>query len=180
MKILSTLSTIAVLTVILLLIYAAVQQTYRTSANDPQIQIARDIAMFLKEQKPIEHIFPVDSIDISKSPGVFAVLYDSNSKPVKSSGFINGMIPQLPAGVFDFVKSHKEDMVTWQPQPGIRMAMVVVAVQSPNVSFVAVGRSLNEVEVREGNLLTMVIISWLLCVGIIIIHAFIQWKFKRK
>jgi hypothetical protein len=180
MKILSTLSTIAVVTVILLLIYAAVQQTYRTGANDPQIQMARDIAVSLKEQKSIEHIFPVDSVDISRSLGVFAVMYDSNSRPVKSSGFINGNIPQLPAGVFDFVRSHGADMITWQPQPGIRMAMVAAAVQSPNVSFVAVGRSLNEVEVRESNLLLMVIISWLISIGIIIIHAFIQVRFKKK
>ena len=180
MKILSTLSTIAVVTVILLLIYAAVQQTYRTGANDPQIQMARDIAASLKEKRSSEHIFPADSIDIAKSLGVFAVLYDSNSRPIKSSGFINGKIPQLPAGIFDFVKSHGEDMITWQPQPGIRMAMVVAAVLSPNVSFVAVGRSLNEVEIRESNLLSMVIISWLICIGIIIINAFIQWRFKRK
>jgi len=181
MKILSTLSTIAVITVILLLIYAAVQQTYRTSGNDPQIQMTRDIAVSLKEQKSIEHIFPVDSVDISKSLGVFAVLYDSNSRPIKSSGFINGKIPQLPAGVFDFVKSHGEDMITWQPQPGIRIAMVAAAVQSSGVSFVAVGRSLNEVEVREGNLLSMVTISWLICVGIIVINMVAQiWRSKMK
>ncbi len=181
MKILSTLSTIAVITVILLLIYAAVQQTYRRSGNDPQIQMTRDIAVSLKEQKSIEHIFPVDSVDISKSLGVFAVLYDSNSRPIKSSGFINGKIPQLPAGVFDFVKSHGEDMITWQPQPGIRIAMVAAAVQSSGVSFVAVGRSLNEVEVREGNLLSMVTISWLICVGIIVINMVAQiWRSKMK
>ena len=180
MKILSTLSAIAVITLILLLIYAASQQTYRTGANDPQIQMARDMAVSLKEQKSIEHIFPVDSIDISKSLGVFAVLYDRNSRPVKSSGFIHGKTPQLPAGIFDFVKSHGEDMITWQPQPGVRMAMVVAAVQSPDISFLAVGRSLKEVEVREGNLLSMVMISWLICVGIIVINAFIQLRFKKE
>ncbi len=180
MKIFSTLSLIAVITVILLLIYAAAQQTYRTGANDPQIQMARDIAISLKEQKSIVHLLPADSIDISKSLGVFAVLYDSNSKPVRSSGFINGKIPQLPAGIFDYVKSHGEDMITWQPQTGVRMAMVVAAVQTPNISFIAVGRSLNEVEVREGNLLSMIIVGWLICIGIIIINGFIQWRVKKK
>lgn len=180
MKLLSILSTLAVLTVILLLVYAAVQQSYRTGANDPQLQIARDISLYLKEGKTIDHIFPVDSIDISKSPGVFAVLYDNNAAPIKSSGFLNGNIPQLPAGVFDFVKSHGEDAITWQPQPGVRMAMVIASVQSPHVAFVAVGRSLKEVEIRESNLLSMLFVGWLICVGIIIVNAFIQFRFKKK
>ena len=34
---------IAIVTVISGIIYATVQQAYRTAANDPQIQIARDI-----------------------------------------------------------------------------------------------------------------------------------------
>jgi hypothetical protein len=180
MKILSGLSMLAVITVIMLLIYAAIQQTYRTNANDPQLQIARDISQRLKEGKTIEHIFPDDSIDISKSIAVFAVLYDNNSKPFRSSGFLNGSIPQLPPGVFDFARSHGEDAITWQPQSGVRMAMVLVSVQSPHVEFVAVSRSLKEVEIREYNLLQMVFICWLICAGIIIINAIIQFWHKKK
>jgi|ERR1035438_656703 hypothetical protein len=181
MKIVSTISAMAVITVILLLIYAAVQQTYRTNANDPQMQMARDIALHLKEGESTGPIFPADSIDISKSLSVFAVLYDNNLKSLKSSGFLHGNIPQPPAGVFDFARSHGEDAITWQPEPGVRMAMVLASVQSPNVSFVAVGRSLKEVEVREGNLLSMVIISWLICVGIIAINIIAQtWRNKIR
>jgi hypothetical protein len=180
MKVISTLSTCAVITVIFLLIYAAVQQTYRSGANDPQIQMARDIARYLNEGKTIEGIFPVDSVDISKSLASFAVLYDSKSKPIKSSGFLNGTSPQLPPGVFDFVKSHGEDMVSWQPQHGVRMAMVLAFVQSPNVSFVAVGRSLKEIEIRENNLVSMLSGGWLVCIGIILIHALIQFRFRQK
>jgi len=180
MKILSTLSKLSVITVIMLLTYAAVQQTYRANANDPQIQMARDLIGHLTAGKTIEHIFPADSIDISKSLGVFAVLYNHNSMPVRSSGFLNGNAPRLPAGVFDFTKSHGEDMVTWQPQLGVRMAMVLGSVQSPDVAFVAVGRSLKEVEIRESNLLAMVFISWLICVGTIMINELIQSSFKKK
>ena len=42
-KILQSLLVIAVLTVILSLIYAGVQQSYRTRADEPQEQLARDI-----------------------------------------------------------------------------------------------------------------------------------------
>ncbi|HXB43523.1 MAG TPA: hypothetical protein VNV85_05675 [Puia sp.] len=180
MKVISTLSTCAVITVIFLMMYAGVQQTYRSGANDPQIQIARDIARELREGETIEHIFPRDSFDISKSLSSFAVVYDSSSKPLRSSGFLNGTPPQLPPGVFDFVKSHGEDMVTWQPHRGVRMAMVLCFVQSPNVRFVAVGRSLREIEIRENNLVSMVLGGWLVCIGIIIMSALIQLKFKKQ
>jgi hypothetical protein len=180
MKTLTTLCMLAIITVFMLLIYAAVQQTYRSNANDPQIQIAREISIYLKEGKTIEHIFPTDSIDISKSLGVFAVLYDNNLKPMKSSGFLNGNIPQLPSGVFVFAKTHSEDAITWQPSPGVRMAMVLASVQSSNVAFVAVGRSLKEVEIRERNLLLMVFICWVICMGIVIINAFIQFRYQKK
>jgi len=33
-----------IITTIMLLIYACVQQSYRSSANDPQLQIARDLS----------------------------------------------------------------------------------------------------------------------------------------
>jgi len=37
------------------------------------------------------------------------------------------------------------------------------------------------VEVREGNLLSMVTISWLICVGIIVINMVAQiWRSKMK
>jgi hypothetical protein len=180
MRILSTLSRIAIITVVLLFMYASVQQNYRSLANDPQLQIARDISLRLKEGKSIEHIFPADSIDIAKSLGVFAVLYDNNERPLRSSALLDGKIPQLPKGVFDFTKSHGEDVITWQPRSGVRMAMVVVLVQSPATGFVAVGRSLNEVEIRESNLVQMVLLCWLIGMGIIVATELIQYWFSKS
>ncbi len=45
------LTAIIIITIILLTVYASVQQCYRTSANDPQIQIARDISNSLSKAK---------------------------------------------------------------------------------------------------------------------------------
>jgi len=51
---------------------------------------------------------------------------------------------------------------------------VVEAVNSPQIAFVAVGRSLKEVEKRESTLVTMVLVAWLVCVGVIILHFLVS------
>ena len=54
MKILQHLSALAIITIIMTLIYASVQQTYRSNANDPQMQIVNDLKNNLQEGKPIK------------------------------------------------------------------------------------------------------------------------------
>jgi hypothetical protein len=169
-----------VVTILTALIYASVQQVHRSSANDPQLQISRDISDKLNTQGgPIDKWFDNDSIDISRSLAVFTTLYNYKDEPVVSTGLLNGKKPSLPRGVFDFAKSRGENVFTWQPESGVRVAVVLKSVQSPEYSFVAVGRSLLEVEKREKDLLTMTIISWLLAVGIIMLHCLIDYIVKR-
>jgi len=187
MKLLSFLNyllLIAIITVIILLIYASVQQTYRSGANDPQIQIAEDISAKIQKGKFIEDIFPDDTIDIAQSLAPVVALYDAQGKPLRSSGFLDGKMLQLPAGVFDFAKKCGSHSVTWQPEHDVRMAMVLVHVNSSLVQFVAAGRSLREVEIREQRLITMVSFSWLICIALVLLHAALQYfknlKFSEK
>src|SRR6476620_10838884 len=93
----------AIITVIFGVIYATVQQSYRTAANDPQIQIARDINARIHQGKPVES-FLADTIDIAHSLSTFAALYEANGKPIRSSGYLDRKMPELPAGVFDVAK----------------------------------------------------------------------------
>jgi hypothetical protein len=106
-------------------------------------------------------------------------LYDNNGEPVQSTGMLDGHLPKMPSGVFDFTRKNKEDVLTWQPRKGVRMAMVVESVQSPNIAFVAVGRSLQEVEKRESNLTLMVMIAWLVCIAVIVLSGIIN-SFKKS
>ena len=163
-----------IITCILAVIYGAVQQNYRVNANDPQIQIAREIDTKIRQGKPVDNFF-ADTIDIAQSLSPVAVLYDNTGRPIRSSGYLDGNMLQLPAGVFDFVKSHGEHQVTWQPRSGVRMAMVVKSADVPPVGFVASGRSLQEVEIREHNLMTMVFLGWLICIALLLIHAVLQF-----
>jgi hypothetical protein len=178
--IINHLSAAIITTILCLLIYASVQQGYRTSANDPQIQLAAEIKNRLEQSRFIENIFPDDTIDLAKSPGVFAVLYDDDAHVIRSSASLNNENPVLPKGVFEAVKINGEDIVTWQPQKNVRMAIVVMKVNSAQANYVAVGRSLRETEVREGDLLFMVFVGWIICMSIISINATIYLFAKKK
>ena len=166
----------AIVTVLILLIYASVQQCYRTAANDPQIQMAGDIAAKLLKGVSSDKLLHPDSIEISQSLTPFVVFYDAGRHPISSTGYLDGRIIELPSGIFDYLNSHVVDEVTWQPRPGVRMAMVVQKVTGSQVSYVAVGRSLKQVELREYSLRLTVIIGWIICLILVALSGFIYIK----
>ncbi len=166
--------TIGITSIIFVTIYIGVQQNYRSGANDPQVKFANDINEKLQQGKDVESLFK-DSVDIAKSLSPFVVLFNNNGKPIRSTGFLDDSMIDLPPGVFDFTKSHGEHRVTWQPRPGIRMAMVIVSSNASQVGFVASGRSLREVEQREQNLVTIIFFGWIGCIALILLQALLQF-----
>ena len=150
----------AVITVLIGLVYLAVQQDFRMSANDPQIQIAEDFADQLSSGVPLGQFN--FKFDISKSLATFVVIYNDQGQPVTGSGQLNGQFPALPAGVTDYVKKYGEDRITWQPQSGVRSALVVTHFKnSQSAGYIAVGRSLREIEQRESMLGWYALTAWL-------------------
>lgn len=166
-----------IVTGIMLALYATVQQVHRSTANDPQLQLARDIDAKISHNKSFDQLLPDDTIEISGSLGTFVMLYNAQGIPVQSTGLLDGKLPQLPHGVFDYARSNKEDVFTWQPREDVRVATVL---QSTQNGFIAVGRSLEEVEVREENLVTMILITWAACLGVIILHGIVQLWLSSK
>jgi hypothetical protein len=162
------------------LIYATVQQVHRAAANDPQIQIATDMRNAIENNHSLSKWMNDDSIDIAKSLSVFKTMFAKNGSPVQSTGLLEQQAPRLPHGVLDFTDVHGENLVTWQPQSGVRVAMVVEAVHSPQIAYVAVGRSLKEVEKRESILTTMVFVAWLVCIGIICLHFLLTYLNQKN
>lgn len=154
---------LAVVTIALCgLIYVSVQQNYRMSANDPQIQIAEDISEELSSGQNPQFFIPARKIDLSKSLSTFIIVYDANGKIIGGSAKLDGKDPEIPNGVFQVTKDKKETRFTWQPKEGVREALVVKYFEGKNKGFVAIGRSLREVEVREDNLTTMIFIGLLI------------------
>lgn len=134
------------------------QQVLRLSGNDPQIQLAEDAAQRLNSGEDAAHVVPDRNVDMAASLAPFVIVYDDAGRPLTSSGNLDGMTPVLPRGVFDFVRSHNEEQVTWQPRPGVRIASVVVRTSK---GFVVAGRNLREIEIRKDKVTQLAMVGWL-------------------
>jgi len=165
---------------ICLLVYSAVQQGYRTGANDPQIQIANDAALKLKQGKPVTAIMPADTVDMEQSLATFVQVYSSNNGLVASSGVIGNQAPSVPAGVLEKARQEGEYAVTWKPTALARNASVIVYTGGRQGQFILAGRSLQEVEKRISALVTMVFMCWLLCMCVICAHGLLQAYLSKK
>lgn len=177
MKTVQHLSAIAVITILTGVIYVGVQQTYRSNANDPQIQIAHELRDHLQKGRPLEFD---DTVELERSLSVFKEAYDQNGNPIQSTGFLYGKMPQLPKGVFEYAKANGEHWVTWQPQRNIRMAMGIVHVKADRVAYLVVGRSLKEIEERVSRLTNMVFVGWLLCILVVLINWLVTYYHDRR
>jgi len=143
------------------LIYGTVQQDLRQSADDPQIQMAEDTAAQLANGQQVQSVVPTEKIDIAKSLAPYVIVFDARGNPIASSAQLDGQTPTIPSGVFDYVRQSGEDRITWSPRPSVRSAIVVTQISGPNSGFVLAGRSLREVEIREDDILQIVLIGWL-------------------
>jgi hypothetical protein len=165
------------------LIYVTVQQAYRSGADDPQVQMAEDAARLLAAGQPADSILPEDQVDIDQSLAPYLILFDADGNPVASNARLHGQTPQPPAGVFDYTRQHGQNRVTWQPEPGVRSATVIVAVSGQQIGFVLAGRSLREVEVRESRLTQMVALgclaTLLVTLGLTALFETLAWMRSR-
>jgi hypothetical protein len=156
----------AAITLLCGLVYLTVQQSLRWGTNDPQIQLAQDAAASLAAGGTPESVLPANRVEISTSLAPFMVIYTDSGHPSASSGLLHGTAPLLPSGVFDYARQNGEDRVTWQPEPGVRIAAVVVAFYGAQPGFVLAGRSLREVEIRTSQIKKITAIAWLITLAV--------------
>jgi len=153
----------------------AVQQDYRLSANDPQIQIAEDLAMSLNLGKTPQWN-PIDNIDASRSLATFVGIYDATGTPILNTGPIlldGGKMAVPPAGVFVYARTYGEDRITWQPKEGLRYAAVVVSYKN---GYIMVARSLREVEIREAKLNWQVGLPYIISIILMLVYCVWKWR----
>ncbi|NTW28137.1 MAG: hypothetical protein HGA39_02080 [Coriobacteriia bacterium] len=166
-------------TVLVLMSYASVQQTYRTGLNDPQVQMAQDAAAQLDAGVAPAKIVSATKVDAEKSLAPFMIIYDTTNTPVASSAVLSGSTPKAPSGVLDTARSKGSNKVTWQPSSGVRIA--AVAVGSKDGHVVLVGRNMREVESRIGSLGQMSILGWLAAmIGSLIVVAAVELYGGRR
>ena len=163
------------------ILYAVVQQDIRQGADDPQIQMAEDAAAKLANGQPVPSVVPAEKVNIATSLAPYIIVFDSTGKPIASSAQLNGQTPTIPSGIFDYVRQNGEDRITWQPQTGVRSAIVVTQFKGANSGFVMAGRSLREIEIREDNTLQIILLGWLAMLFITFVAtAILFWKPSRE
>ncbi|MFZ0744318.1 MAG: hypothetical protein WAM85_07915 [Terracidiphilus sp.] len=162
-------------TVLALALYAIPQQVLRQGLNDPQIQLAGDLVALLEKGVAPAEAVPAGQVDMARSLAPFVIAYDDQGRPLASQAMLNGGVPAPPAGVFDYVRQHGEERVSWQPilgnVRGVRIASVVMRVGGTHPGFVLAGRNMREVEAREEQVGHMAGLAWLGMLGLIVIGS---------
>lgn len=160
----------ALLTIAVLLVYGAVQHVYRTSANDPQMQIATDDVLQLNAGVPARHLAAGPTVDLSQSLAVHTTVFDRENRVLASTARLAGSVPTPPKGVMDDVMRNGSHWLTWQPQPGVRVAAVLMRWRGGTV---LVGRSLAPIEERETNLMQLCLAAWVAGIGALALAALV-------
>lgn len=146
--------------------YTAVQQDYRMSANDPQVQMAQDAASAWNNGASPSSLVLPKKVDMGSSLAPFTIIVDKNGHVLASDGQLNGMTPLPPLSVFSGVAENGERRFTWQTDGGLRFAAVVEP--TPN-GAVLTARSLKEAESREQILTWMAGLTLLGVVGVLVL-----------
>ena len=172
---------VVAITVMCGLAYLMVQQAFRHIANDPQIQMAEDAARSLGNGASAGTVLPANQIDVALSGSPFMIIFDDAGVPLASSGLLHGKIPAIPPGVFDYVRKNGEDHITWQPEPGVRLASVVVNYSGDQPGFLLVARSLVETEKRVDQMGILSGFGWLAAVlGTLIMVILVEFLLSDK
>lgn len=150
-----------------LLIYVTLQQSYRQTANDPQILVAESIATRLSNGE--RALTRTSTINIAESKALFVLVYNQDGKPIGGTGQLGAGLPTVPKGALEFAGKHGENRITWQPLPLVRFAIVIKPYKNTNSSgYVVVGRSLRETEKRIEQLSNITFWVWLVgMVGVV-------------
>jgi hypothetical protein len=144
------------------LIYSTVRQSIREAADDPQIEMAEDTAAALNAGIRPQSIIPAGRINIADSLAPYLIIYNQSGYPLISSGELDNRIPVPPAGIFKAATANNKNRITWEPEPGVRSAVVIVPFKGSPSGFVLAGRSLRETEKRIARIFHMVVWGWLI------------------
>ncbi|WP_284974842.1 hypothetical protein [Arthrobacter sp. efr-133-TYG-104] len=146
----------AVVTVVFCSVYIAFQQSGRRSAD-----IAPAAAAASAIQMPGTSVSSVPRLELTPESGVFVIVYGSDDTPETGTATLHGVLPTVPAGVLDTARRSGADAVTWQPEPGLRLAVVA---RSSQGKVVVAGQSLAPYEATDIRVMVYLMLGWFGCV----------------
>jgi hypothetical protein len=166
-------------TVLSLVLFAAVQQNYRQSQSDPQIQMAEDGALALASGGVPAGIVPRGlKVDVAQSLSPWIAVYDSAGVPLESTGVSNNAPPKLPIGLLEIAKDpDQNNRVTWESSTEARQALVIVYVPKTD-QYVVAGRNMREAEARIWQMQTLVLLGWLFALAATLVASWVAAKFN--
>jgi hypothetical protein len=148
-------------------------------ANQPQIEMVNWYAGEINAGEKPDDVIPPGYVDLERSLQPFVIFYDDHGRPVKGTGYLDQKLPAPPPGVFDFVHQHGIEKVTWQPQPGVRLATVVRRVNGKTPGFVLAARSLRLVEEQKTVLWRMALGIWITVMALLFGGAALLQRTQR-
>lgn len=169
----------AIITLLCGIIFIATQQSFRSTADDPQYQLVEDGAAAINNgADPKSLVNPAPAIETSKSLAPFMIIYEASGSLIASNANLDGKALTIPKGVLSYIEEHGSDAATWQPRSGVRLAMV--GMKSDAGKVVIAGRSLRKVEERIVRLGEQVLFGWgCSLVGLLIVVIFQDWLTKK-
>ncbi len=124
-----------VTTVLCGVVYATVQNTIRQAANDPQIEIAHNIAMELAKGAPTDGLSSARKADMATTLSPFIMVFDENKKVVVNNSTISGKTPELPAGVLEEAKKMASIVLPGNPLKTFGMQLSLTTIQVNNLGM---------------------------------------------
>ncbi|WP_158861849.1 hypothetical protein [Leifsonia sp. AG29] len=115
--------------------------------------------------------------DLAHDQGVFWIRYDSSNQPTAGNGLLHGSLAVVPPGVLDSARERGQDAVTWQPEPGLRFA--IVAQPTTHGGVVIAGQSLQRTELRAEQTLLYVMLALLGGLAVVVAWVVVDWLVSR-
>ncbi|HEY8281746.1 MAG TPA: hypothetical protein VIG28_04630, partial [Leifsonia sp.] len=148
-------------TVAIAAVYLSLQQLNRSAADDAGDRLASQVTSAGGAGGGAGGAGAAAHVDLATSLAPFFVVYDRSGVPVSGTGYLDGRLARIPAGVVRTALAEGMDRVTWQPRPGLRYATVA---QKDGDRVVVAGQSLKPVEDRIDRLGLMLVVGWIAAV----------------
>ena len=160
-------------------IYFLMLHHIRASADELPLRITELLINRIEEQaRPIPQSFSeFERVDMQRNQDPITMTYDSAGVMQTTNAWLHGSCPSLPRGSLYYARKNSENRLTWQPEKGVRYAMVIVPFDYyGKKGFVAGGASLKEPEKRIASVQWLTIIAATITIFIFLVATFIKGK----
>ena len=167
-------------TLVLLIVYVNDQQHIRLAGNEPQEWMAHDTAERIASGVSPTQAVMGAPVRVLSEHAPYVIAYDKVGSTTAATGIFDGKISNLPEGILEYTRGHGTYRLTWEPEPGIRHAIVIVPIQGGTLGYVLSGRSLFYTEQQEALLKERTVYGWILTLIVSILVSVCAALLLRK